>query len=136
MPPYRDGGQAQYIDTPIPELGTTDLFANTLGWMRKHLTDPITVAELADRSGMSRRTFARRFMASTGTTPYRWLLAQRVQLAQRLLETTDLTIEAIAEHSGLATAPNLRKHFGRALRTTPQAYRTAFRSREPDHDRP
>ena len=135
VPPYRDGGQAQYIDTPMPEPGTPDLFADTLAWAQEHLADPIAVAELADRSGMSRRTFARRFTASTGTTPYHWLLAQRVQRAQRLLETTGLTVETVAAHSGLATAANLRKHFGRALRTTPQAYRAAFRSREHDDGR-
>ena len=129
VPPYRDGGQAQYIDTPLPEVGTTDLFADTLAWLQEHLADDVTVAELADRSGMSRRTFARRFSSSTGTTPYRWLLGQRVQRAQRLLETTDLTIDAVAQHSGLITASNLRKHFGRAVRTTPQAYRHAFRAR-------
>jgi AraC family transcriptional regulator, transcriptional activator FtrA len=130
VPPYRDGGQAQYIDTPMPEPGTPDLFADSLAWVQEHLAAPVTVAELADRSGMSRRTFARRFTASTGTTPYRWLLAQRIQHAQRLLEATDLTVETVAVRSGLATAANLRKHFGRTLRTTPQAYRAAFRSRE------
>jgi transcriptional regulator GlxA family with amidase domain len=129
VPPYRDGGQAQYIDTPLPHAGTTDLFTGTLAWVQEHLGDPVTVAVLADRSGMSRRTFARRFAATTGTTPYHWLLEQRVKQAQRLLETTDLTIDAVARHSGLTTASNLRKHFGRALRTTPQAYRQAFRSR-------
>ena len=78
---------------------------------------------------MSRRTFARRFAASTGTTPYQWLLRRRLQRAQDLLETTDLPVDAVARHCGLVTAANLRKHFGRALRTTPHAYRNAFRTR-------
>ena len=87
------------------------------------------MADLAHRAAMSRRTFARRFAASTGTTPYQWLLRQRLQRAQHLLETTDLPVDAVARHCGLATAANLRKHFGRALRTTPHAYRNAFRTR-------
>ena len=78
------------------------------------------MADLAGRSAMSRRTFARRFAASTGTTPYQWLLRQRLQRAQRLLETTDLPIDTVARHSGLVTAANLRKHFTRAVRTTPR----------------
>jgi AraC family transcriptional activator FtrA len=129
VPPYRDGGQAQYIDTPLPAVSATDLFADALGWAREHLGEPMTVATLAARSAMSRRTFARRFLATTGTTPYRWLLSQRLRLAQRLLETTDLTVEAVAVAAGFLDAGNLRRHFTRSLRTTPAAYRTTFRSR-------
>jgi transcriptional regulator GlxA family with amidase domain len=129
VPPYRDGGQAQYIDMPLPEPTEADLFADTIAWVQRHLDEPVTVADLARRSAMSRRTFARRFAASTGTTPYQWLLRQRLQHAQRLLETTDLPIDTVARHSGLATAVNLRKHFTRAVRTSPTAYRSAFRSR-------
>jgi AraC family transcriptional activator FtrA len=129
VPPYRDGGQAQYIEAPLPSPAMTDLFADTVAWAQQHLPEPLSVADLAQRSAMSRRTFARRFAAATGTSPYRWLLRQRLQLAQRLLETGDLTIDAIAEHSGFQTADNLRKHFTRILRTTPQAYRATFRTR-------
>jgi len=78
---------------------------------------------------MSPRTFARRFLASTGSTPYQWLLRQRVQLAQRLLEMSDLPIDAVAEQSGFSTAANLRKHFSRAVHTSPQAYRRTFQHR-------
>ena len=127
--PYRDGGQAQYIEAPLPPLEAGDLFSGTITWMQQHLELPITIDELAQRMAMSRRTFARRFLAATGTTPYRWLLRQRLQLAQRLLETTGLPIETIAAKSGFVTAGNLRKHFGRALLTTPQAYRSAFQAR-------
>jgi transcriptional regulator GlxA family with amidase domain len=127
VPPQRDGGQAQYIDTPMPDLGSS-LFAGTLDWLQEHLAEPITVDDLAARSAMSPRTFARRFLASTGTTPYRWLLRQRIQLAQRLLETTDLPIDLVAGASGFSSAANLRKHFGRAVRTSPQAYRRTFSS--------
>jgi AraC family transcriptional regulator, transcriptional activator FtrA len=130
VPPYRDGGQAQYIDTPLPEVDGTDLLTDTIAWLQRHLDQPVTIEELADRSAMSRRTFARRFAATTGTTPYRWLLRQRIQLAQRMLETTDLSIDQVAQRSGFINAGNLRKHFGRMVRTTPQSYRHTFASRE------
>ena len=75
---------------------------------------------------MSPRTFARRFLGATGTTPYQWLVHQRIQLAQRLLETSDLPVDSVAEKSGFSTAANLRKHFSRAVHTSPQAYRRTF----------
>jgi AraC family transcriptional activator FtrA len=127
VPPQRDGGQAQYIEAPMPELDRASLFAGTVSWLQEHLDQPITVEDLAARSAMSPRTFARRFLASTGTTPYQWLVRQRVQLAQRLLEVSDLPIDSVAEKSGFSTAANLRKHFSRAVRTSPQAYRRTFR---------
>ena len=126
MPLHRDGGQAQYIETPVP-AGDTELFTATLGWLREHLDEQVSVRELAARSAMSPRSFARKFVASTGITPYRWLLRERLALARRLLETGDLPVEAIARASGLQTAGNLRKHFARELRTTPHAYRRAFK---------
>jgi AraC family transcriptional activator FtrA len=132
VPPYRDGGQAQFIETPLPVSTDTDLFAETMAWMQAHLDDPVTVDELAHRSAMSRRTFARRFAASTGTTPYQWLLRQRLQRAQQLLETTDLPVDAIAARSGFQNAGNLRKHFTAVLRTNPHSYRRAFRHRAAD----
>jgi transcriptional regulator GlxA family with amidase domain len=127
IPLHRDGGQAQYIDTPMPEAAAGDLFAGTLGWLREHLDEPVSVRELAARAAMSPRTFARKFVASTGTTPYQWLLRERLALARRLLETSDLPVDTIAHRCGLQTAGNLRKHFARELRTTPQSYRRAFR---------
>jgi transcriptional regulator GlxA family with amidase domain len=131
VPPYRDGGQAQFIDTSLPKDNTTDLFADTVAWAQEHLGEPITVTTLAARSAMSRRTFARRFAATTGTTPYQWLLSQRIRLAQRILETSDLTIDAVAQNSGFLNAGNLRKYFARSLRTTPSAYRNTFQPRQP-----
>jgi AraC family transcriptional activator FtrA len=128
VPPQRDGGQAQYIDTPLPFVDDLDLFAETVAWVQQHLDEPLPVAELAARSAMSARTFARRFAAVTGTTPHQWLQGQRVRLAQRLLETTDLPIEAVAAHSGFCTAGNLRKHFARIVHTSPQAYRRTFQN--------
>jgi len=126
VPLHREGGQAQYIDTPLPELDSANLFADTVTWLQAHLDQTVTVNDLAARSAMSPRTFARRFLASTGTTPYQWLLRERIRLAQRLLETSDLPIDSVAEKSGLRTASNLRKHFGRTLRTSPHAYRRTF----------
>ncbi len=126
VPPQRDGGQAQYIDAPLPDFKGPNLFTETLTWLQEHLDEPLTVEDLAERSAMSSRTFARQFVASTGTTPYQWIVRQRVHLAQRLLETTDLSVEAVAEKSGLCTAANLRKHFNRIMHTSPQAYRRAF----------
>jgi transcriptional regulator GlxA family with amidase domain len=82
---------------------------------------------------MSQRSFARHFVAATGSTPYQWLLRQRIQHAQRLLERTGLPIDAVAERVGLGNATNLRKHFRRLLDTSPHAYRRAFRPPEPAH---
>jgi AraC family transcriptional regulator, transcriptional activator FtrA len=129
VPPQRDGGQAQYIEAPMPELDSSSLFASTVRWLQEHLDESITVEDLAARSAMSPRTFARRFLAGTGTTPYRWLLRERVQLAQRLLEMSELPIDSVAEKSGFSTAANLRKHFRRAVHTSPQAYRRTFQDR-------
>jgi transcriptional regulator GlxA family with amidase domain len=129
VPPQRHGGQAQYIEQPIPVLDNSNAFAETMAWLEEHLDEAVTVDDLAVRSAMSPRTFARRFLAATGTTPYRWLLRQRVQLAQRLLEVSDLPIEAVAQHSGFGTSANLRKHFSRVVHTSPQSYRHAFQGR-------
>jgi len=128
IPLHRAGGQAQYIETPVPESSSGDLFADTISWLQANLDQEVTVADLAARAAMSPRTFARRFPASTGTTPLTWIVKERVRLAQRLLETTDLPVDVIAGKSGFGTADNLRKHFGRILRTTPQSYRRTFQA--------
>jgi AraC family transcriptional regulator, transcriptional activator FtrA len=129
VPPQRDGGQAQYIAAPLPTLDSSNLFADTVAWVQAHLDEPLRVGDLAARSAMSPRTFARQFVAVTGTTPHQWLQRQRVHLAQRLLETTDLSIESVAVDSGFCTAGNLRKHFTRIMHTSPQAYRRTFARR-------
>ena len=131
VPLYRSGGQAQYIESPIRLPDNGDLFADTIEWLRTHLADPVTVADLADRSAMSARTFARRFLASTGTTPLAWLTSERLRCAQRLLETSDAPVDLIARESGFGSPDNLRKHFARTLRTTPQTYRRTFRAKSP-----
>ena len=131
VPPQRDGGQAQYIATPLPPLDESNLFADTVVWMQQNLDHAITVEDMATRAAMSPRTFARRFRQTNGTTPYQWLLRQRIMLAQSLLETTDLPVEIVAARTGFSTAANLRKHFGRSVRTSPQGYRRAFQERAP-----
>jgi AraC family transcriptional activator FtrA len=127
--PHRDGGQAQYIDRPVPTLSPAEPIADVIAWMTEHLSEQATIAELAARAAMSQRSFARHFVATTGTTPYQWLLRQRIQQAQRLLERTDLPIDAVAERVGLGNGTNLRKHFRRVLNTSPHAYRRAFQGR-------
>jgi len=128
VPPHRDGGQAQFIAQPVPEHATSDLFADTLQWALQHLDEDLSVPVLAKRSAMSPRTFARRFRDVTGTTPHQWTLRQRVLLAQRLLETTDLPIDLISDNSGLGSAANLRQQFQRIVGAAPSAYRRTFRA--------
>ena len=129
VPPHRDGGQAQYIERPLPR-SHGDTVAEVLVWMERHLDEEVTVEQLAERAHMSPRTFARRFQQETGTTPYRWILRQRVLLAQRLLEGTDETVDSIAGRAGFGNAAALRHQFVQAIGTTPNAYRRTFRGPE------
>lgn len=129
VPPHRDGGQAQYIERPLP-CSRCDTVGDVLVWMQRHLDLETTVEQLAARAHMAPRTFARRFQQETGTTPYRWILSQRVLLAQRLLEASDETMDAIASRTGFGTAAALRHQFVRSLGTTPNAYRRTFRGPE------
>jgi transcriptional regulator GlxA family with amidase domain len=124
VPPHRDGGQAQYIQDPLPEPPAS--LAPLIDWLSANLAQEITVADMAGRVWMSPRTFARRFAAETGTAPYKWLLHQRVSAAGRLLETTDLPLDDIARRVGLVDATLLRHHFKALRGTTPSAYRACF----------
>ncbi|WP_309055440.1 helix-turn-helix domain-containing protein [Streptomyces sp.] len=124
VPAHREADQAQYIPQSLPTDGSG--MADVCAWALEHLGDALTVADLARRASLSPRSFARRFAAETGTTPLRWLNAQRLQAARRLLETTRLGVEEIARRTGLGTATNLRFHLAREARTTPTAYRRAF----------
>jgi len=126
VPPYRDGGQAQFIEQPVP-VGP-DPLGSVLGWAAENAAEPLTVEALAARANLSPRTFARRFRAATGTTPYAWLIRQRVRLAERILEAGDLPVEAVAHRSGFGSAAVLREHFVRERGVSPQAYRRAFRT--------
>jgi transcriptional regulator GlxA family with amidase domain len=126
VPPHRDGGQAQFVEHPLPADGQHDL-TDLLVWMADHLADELTVAGLARRTHLSERTFARRFRAETGTTPHHWLTWQRVLLAQRLLETTALDVDQVARRCGFGGAATLRHHFVARVGTSPQRYRRTFR---------
>ena len=125
-PVHRPGGQAQFMERPVPEDGTG--LAATRAWAIQGMDRPLTVAELARHAGYSSRTFARRFVAEVGVTPLRWLTAERLAEARRLLEATEIPIEEVAWRCGLGTAANLRLHLARDASTTPTAYRRAFRS--------
>jgi transcriptional regulator GlxA family with amidase domain len=130
VPPHRDGGQAQYVQQPVaPSCDGT--LRDLLEWLRAHLDQTLTVRQLAARANMSERTFARRFVQDTGTTPQRWLIGQRILLAQQLLEETDETVDAIATHTGFGNATALRHHFRAWRGTTPNAYRRLFRGPTP-----
>jgi AraC family transcriptional activator FtrA len=128
VPPQREGGQRQYVDLPIPEC-TGDSLQPILEWLVAHLREEHTVADLAKQARLSERTFARRFVAETGTTPHRWLTMQRVLHARRLLEETQLGIDDIAQAAGFGTAALLRHHFHRVVGVSPHDYRRTFAHR-------
>ncbi|GGD64874.1 GlxA family transcriptional regulator [Microbacterium murale] len=125
VPPQRDGGQAQYIDRPLP-VAQSDSLAVVTDWAIGNLREELTVDQLASRAHMSPRTFARRFKAEHGATPAAWLARQRIIQAQRLLERSDLGLDAIAVECGFGSAAVLRQNFARVLATTPTAYRAKF----------
>lgn len=127
VPPHRQGGQAQFIEQPVQVHHGSDRFSKALEWAQRNIDKPLALDTLADRALMSRRTFTRRFRAATGTTVNKWLNGQRLALAQRLLETTDLPIERIAASAGFGSALSLRQHFAVNLRTSPSTYRREFR---------
>ncbi|WP_442811067.1 GlxA family transcriptional regulator [Streptomyces sp. NBC_01217] len=126
VPPWRDGGQAQYIERPVPEA-TSHGTSATRQWALENLHDPLTLGELADHARMSLRTFARRFSEEVGLSPGRWLIQQRVARARHLLESTDLAVDDIAGQVGFATGASLRQHMHTAIGVSPLAYRRTFR---------
>ncbi|MGW3654669.1 GlxA family transcriptional regulator [Streptomyces sp. NPDC005151] len=126
VPPWRDGGQAQYIERPVPEPSANGTAA-TRQWALEHLHEPLSLAELADRARMSLRTFARRFDEEVGMSPGRWLIQQRVGRARQLLESSDLSVDEIAGQVGFATGTSLRQHLHAAIGVSPLAYRRTFR---------
>ncbi|MES4901110.1 MULTISPECIES: helix-turn-helix domain-containing protein [unclassified Streptomyces] len=128
VPPHRDGGQAQFVTTPLPAPASHPL-AELFPWVIERLDQPLTVEDLARRARMSSRNLGRHFRAVTGTTPLQWLLTQRIRHAQELLETTDDSVDAIAAAAGMGTATTLRRHFNRTVGVPPDAYRRTFRAR-------
>lgn len=125
--PYREGGQAQYIDRPVPDQDGEST-SQTRQWLLRGIGEQVTVRQMARHAGMSERTFARRFRAETGLPPGQWVLQQRIVNARNLLESTDLTIDRIADEVGLGTAASLRQHLRAALGVSPVAYRRTFRA--------
>ncbi|GAA4567820.1 GlxA family transcriptional regulator [Planotetraspora kaengkrachanensis] len=125
--PFREGGQAQYIDRPLPDPLDTST-ASTRTWMQENLHDPLDLTVLAAHARMSVRTFTRRFREETGLSPARWLARLRVEHARHLLETTDLSVDVIARQAGFGTAVSLRQHLHTAVGVSPLAYRQAFRT--------
>ena len=126
VPPWRDGGQAQYIERPVPvaaDSGTEP----TRAWARDRLAEPLSLEELAGHARMSVRTFTRRFRDETGLSPVQWLLQQRVAHARLLLESTDLAVDQVARRSGLGSATALRQHLQASIGVPPSAYRKTFR---------
>lgn len=128
--PHRSGGQRQYVETPVP-AAASDSLQDVLDWVVEHLDEEHSVPRLAARANLSERTFARRFNQEVGTTPHQWLTAQRVLRARRLLETTDLDVEAISHACGFATGAVLRAHFQKQVGLPPLQYRRAF-ARQPE----
>lgn len=127
VPPHRDGGQAQFIERPVP-VCESEALAPLLAWITSHLGDDLDVETLARQVHMSARTFARRFKEETGTTPYSWILGERVRAAQELLEQTDHPVDWVAAEVGFGNAATLRHHFGRSRGVSPQEYRRTFRT--------
>ncbi|WP_326938080.1 GlxA family transcriptional regulator [Amycolatopsis cynarae] len=126
VPPWRDGGQAQYIQRPVPDPTATGT-APTQAWVMEHLAEPLTPADLAAHANMSVRTFTCRFHDETGTMPGQWLIRQRVDLARHYLETTDWSVDLVAHRAGFGTGVSLRRHLHAAIGVSPQTYRRTFR---------
>lgn len=127
-PPHRQGGQAQYIEQPVPQLPSESRLPDVLAWARGHLNEALSLDVLAEVAHMSRRTFTRRFREATGTTFIKWLNAERVARAQQLLETTDLPIDCVASQVGFGTTLSLRQQFTAQLGTSPSDYRRSFQA--------
>ncbi|MBB5774436.1 GlxA family transcriptional regulator [Nonomuraea jabiensis] len=125
VPPWRDGGQAQYVEHPVPEQSSVGT-APTRAWAMERLGTPLRLDDLADHAGMSRRTFTRHFRQEVGLSPGQWLTQQRIALARHLLESTDLPVDRIADRAGFGTAASFRQHLQAAVGVSPHAYRRTF----------
>ncbi len=127
VPPWRDGGQAQFVRQPVPEPDGSGT-APTRAWALERLEEPLTLADLAAHARVSVRTFTRRFRAETGDSPGQWLLRQRVERARHLLETTDWPVDLVAHRAGFGTGASLRQHLHTAIGVSPLTYRRTFRA--------
>ncbi|MET9427277.1 MULTISPECIES: helix-turn-helix domain-containing protein [unclassified Streptomyces] len=128
VPPHRDGGQAQYVQRPIPEPAQRHTTAAARAWALAHLHEPVQLRDLAERESMSVRTFTRRFREEVGVSPGQWLTQQRVERARHLLESTDLSVDQVAVDAGFGTAQSMRQHLQAALGVPPTVYRRTFRT--------
>ena len=124
--PWREGGQSQFIEHPVPPTGNAGTAA-TRAWAAARLGEPLTLADLAAHARMSVRTFTRRFREETGLSPQRWLAAQRIAVARELLESTDAPVDRIAADAGFGTPASLRAQLRAAIGISPLAYRRTFR---------
>lgn len=127
VPPHREGGQAQYIQRPVPDTRCATT-TTARAWALARLERPILLRDMAQQESMSVRTFTRRFREEVGVSPVQWLTRQRVELARRLLESTDLSIDQVARDAGFGTSTSLRQHLQAALGVSPTVYRRTFRS--------
>jgi transcriptional regulator GlxA family with amidase domain len=130
VPPWRDGGQAQFVERPLPDIAHATT-THTRAWALERLHDPLALADLAAHGGMSVRTFTRRFRAEVGMSPNRWITQQRLRRARHLLESSDLPIEHVAQECGFGSAAALRQHFRAELGVAPLTYRRTFRAEVP-----
>lgn len=126
--PHRPGGQAQFIERPVPVTRSDGRLSEVLEWVTAHPEQAHTIESLAQRAAMSRRNFTRHFRQATGTSFKQWILSQRLAYAQRMLEGSDASIEAIAQEAGFGGGLSLRQHFQAAFRISPSAYRKQFRA--------
>ncbi|WP_435208310.1 GlxA family transcriptional regulator [Streptomyces sp. bgisy034] len=127
VPPHRDGGQAQYIHRPVPDPQQSST-TTARAWALGRLHEPIQLRDMADQESMSVRTFTRRFREEVGSSPGQWLTQQRVERARHLLESTDLSVDQVADAAGFGTAQSMRQHLQAALGVTPTSYRRTFRA--------
>ncbi|MFJ3719010.1 GlxA family transcriptional regulator [Streptomyces sp. NPDC090057] len=127
VPPHRDGGQAQYIERPVPDLQLATTTA-ARAWALGRLHEPIQLRDMAAQESMSVRTFTRRFREEVGVSPGQWLARQRVERARHLLESSELSVDQVARDAGFGTAQSMRQHLQQALGVTPTAYRRTFRA--------
>jgi transcriptional regulator GlxA family with amidase domain len=127
VPPHRLGGQAQFIEHPLPANAADARLSDMFAWVRANLALPHTLAGLAGRALMSRRSFTRRFARLTGMSVGQWLLAERLTRSQSLLEGSDYSVEHVAQLAGFGSPESLRLHFRRAFGVSPAAWRTTFR---------
>lgn len=126
--PHRAGGQAQYIERPVPDHVPGPI-GEAMGWALAHLHRPLTIADLAAHAHVSSRTFSRRFTEMTGTSPHQWIIGQRVERARHLLEMSDLAVTDVARQTGFRTAQSLRQHFVKRLGVSPSLYRRSYSGR-------